>query len=455
MKNRKTLLMIVLSLLIAAFLLTACSSDAATEAPAEPVPTEGAADPVAPTAEKPTAEPVDVMPTAAPDEATLTATENVRVRSGPGQEYPIYAKLDGGQTAKLVGISADSTYYAIEIPLVAPNTGWVDANFAEVSGAEDLPVIEAPPVPTSADFVGVQAGDPTIIADDAVFLHSGPGEQYPAYGVAEAGAKGRAIGISEDGNWWVVRVNPEIIGKGYVWVQKEFVSTENVGDDLPMIKTPPVPKFGDLPAPDPNGPYAIALDYLNVRFGPGTYYPVLIVAPPGDSAEITGVSTDGLWWQIRINAELSADERGWVQSFFVDAYNTDNLPIAENPPLPPLNPDVPEGALSCILISQTPEDGTVFEAGTPFDMLWELQNVGEETWAAADSVIAKIGVEVDQPLSAVDSLPLTQDVATEGTYVVAVPMTAPDTAGQFGEYWVITQGEETLCYFYNVIRVEE
>jgi len=142
MKNRKSLLMLVLSLFIAVMLLTACSSGEPTETPAEPAPTEGTADNM-----EPTAEAMDVMPTAAPGEATLTAKENVRVRSGPSQQYPIYAKLAGGETAKLLGVSADGTYYAIEVPVVAPNTGWVDANFAEVSGAEDLPQRHPSPPP--------------------------------------------------------------------------------------------------------------------------------------------------------------------------------------------------------------------------------------------------------------------------------------------------------------------
>jgi hypothetical protein len=34
-------------------------------------------------------------------------------------------------------------------------------------------------------------------------------------------------------------------------------------------------------------------------------------------------------------------------------------------------------------------------------------------------------------------------------------MVAPDFAGEFGEYWIITQGDVTVCDFYNIIQVEE
>jgi uncharacterized protein YraI len=445
--------------MIIAMLLAACSSGEATEAPVEPTAVQAETDPE-PTAEvvEPTAEPVAILPTAAPDEASLTAKENVRVRSGPSQQYPIYKKMAGGETAKLLGMSADGAYYAVDVPLVAPNTGWVDANFADVSGADNLPVLEAPPVPPTSAFVGVQEGDPTIIASDAIFVNTGPGEQYPAYGIVEAGSKGLAIGVSEDGDWWVVRINPEIVGEGHGWVQKEFVTTENVGDDLPVIQTPPLPETGQLPPPDTNGPYAVATDYINVRSGPGTNYTVLGFAAPTASGEISGKSADGQWWQVKVGSVFSEDGLGWVHGAYVKVFNVENVPVVEAPPVPsdpPTNPDGPQGSYSCILVSQSPLDETVFQASEAFEMSWEVQNIGEATWAATDSVAIKVGAVVDQPLSTVDTLPLTTDVATGENYIVTVPMTAPSFAGQFGEYWTIMLGEETVCYFYNVIQVQE
>ena len=395
MKNRKSILMVVLSMLVIALFLVACSSGDATETPAEPT-AEIAAEVVEPTAEvvEPTAEPVDILPTAAPEEATLTARENVRVRSGPSQQYPIYTKMVGGETAKLLGVSADGTYYAVDVPVVAPNTGWVDANFADVSGVEGLPVIKSPPVPPTSAFVGVQEGDPTIIAADAVFVNTGPGEQYPAYGIVEAGSKGLAIGVSEDGLWWVVRINPEIVGDGYGWVQKEFVTTENVGDDLTVIKNPPLPETGQLPPPDTNGPYAIAADYINVRSGPGTNYPVLGYAAPTASAEVSGKSADGQWWQVKVSTVFSADGFAWVHGAYVNVFNVENVPVVEAPPVssvPPTNPEIPEGSYFCVLVSQDPLDETVLEAGETFNMSWEVQNIGEATWTAADAAACESG----------------------------------------------------------------
>ena len=448
MKNRGFFLFFIVGLLFGALLLSACSSEEPTEAPTEAVE---------PTAEleEPTAEPVDILPTAEQGEPTLTANENVRVRSGPSQQYPIYSKLAGGDTAKLLGISADSTYYAIEVPIVAPNTGWVDANFATISNAADLPVLEAPPVPPTSDFVGPEEGDPTLVAADAVFVRSGPGDQYPAYGIAEAGSKGLAIGVSEDGDWWVVRINPEIVGAGYGWVLKEFVTTENIDEPLAVISTPPVPTTGTLPAPDPNGPYGIANAYINVRSGPGLNYPALVVAAPGASAEISGKSADNAWWQVKVSTDFSADGFAWVHAAYVVAFNVENVPVVEAPAPPTTNPNPPEGGYSCLLVAQSPVDGTVMETGQAFDMVWTVQNAGEGTWTVADTVITKVTATLEQPLSSIDTLDLAADVIPGATYDVTVPMVAPDFAGEFGEYWIITQGDVTVCDFYNIIQVEE
>ena len=38
-------------------------------------------------------------------------------------------------------------------------------------------------------------------------MRSGPGLQYPSYGVVQPGLSAEILGRSEDGSWWVVRVN--------------------------------------------------------------------------------------------------------------------------------------------------------------------------------------------------------------------------------------------------------
>jgi uncharacterized protein YraI len=459
MKNQKSVLMVLLSLMLAALLLVGCSSGDATEAPTEPeVATEA---PAAPPAEEiapdegAADEAVTILPQPGDGDLALTAKANVNVRSGPSQQYPVYGVLAGGQSAKLIGISEDGTYYAVEFPLGANGVAWIDAQFATVPENVNLSQVAAPPIPPTSSFVPPQAGDPQIIARQEVYVRSGPGTNYPAYGIATDGARGLAIGVSEDGNWWAVRINPDMVGVGHGWVAASLVDEENIPENPTVIKAPVEPEYIVPPPPAEGAPAATAADFVNVRSGPGTNYPALFVAAPGATGEISGKSADGSWWQVKVSTQYAVDGLAWVSAAYVTTQNTENVPVVEAPPAPPTNPNPPAGSYSCILVSQFPVDGTVVKTGMAFDMSWEVQNVGAETWTKNDTVISKVGAIVDQPLSSVDAMELTQKVDPGSTYLVTVPMTSPDIAGQFGEYWMITLGEEMVCYFYNVIQVQE
>ncbi len=86
------------------------------------------------------------------------------------------------------------------------------------------------------------------------------------------------------------------------------------------------------PTPGSSQPLAAARTDLNVRGGPGTGYPVLGILRYGQTANITGVSSDGGWWQIEFSGV--ADGRGWVASTYVSAQNTGNVPVVQAPSLP-------------------------------------------------------------------------------------------------------------------------
>jgi uncharacterized protein YraI len=85
-------------------------------------------------------------------------------------------------------------------------------------------------------------------------------------------------------------------------------------------------------APGPNIPAGTATAHVNIRGGPGTSYPILGLLEAGQSVEITGVSPDGGWWQMRFAA--AADERGWVSAAYISARNTENVPVVKPPALP-------------------------------------------------------------------------------------------------------------------------
>jgi uncharacterized protein YraI len=86
------------------------------------------------------------------------------------------------------------------------------------------------------------------------------------------------------------------------------------------------------PTSQPGVPLVVTATDLNVRSGPGTNYSVLGLLKAGQSAEITGVSPDRQWWQIRFGG--AADGRGWLAARYVTAQNTANVPVVQPPPAP-------------------------------------------------------------------------------------------------------------------------
>jgi len=401
--------------------------------------------------------PVAVVPTAAPGGPSATANYNTTIYSGPGENYVVYATFLGGQTATVVGKSEDGLWWAISVPVAATGSGWVDAAWVTVSNADSVPVLPTPPVPPTVEMVPPGPTDPQAMALANVYLRSGPATNYPAYGIAPAGASGRVIGKSEDGLWWVVRLNPENVGAGYGWVMAQYTQASNV-EGVQTIQNPDTYTVVP-PAPPPSGvPAAMAVEYVNVRTGPGTTYPVLGVASPGASAEVSGKSADGAWWQVVIPAQYSSSGYGWVSADYVVTQNTDSVPVVDAPPPPPTvettPPPAPASGTGCVLVSQSPADGTVYPAGSGFSATWVLQNTGSTKWDQSEVDVRYVGAAANIPLhQGSDVYDLAATVQPGDTYNFSVSMIAPYDAGTYGEMWEVGMGSQVFCQFYMYINV--
>lgn len=445
------------------------SAPPATQAPPPTaVPTE------TPTPPGPTPDPnipVAVFPTPAAGEPAAIANYNTVIFSGPGISYVVYAALLGGKTAKVVGKSEDGLWWAISVPVAPTGAGWVSAGWVTVKGVDTVPVLPTPPVPPTTELVPPGASDPQLVVLANAYVRTGPAINYPAYGIAQAGATGRVIGKSEDGLWWVVRLNPEKIGAGYGWVEGAYTQASNV-DNIQTIQNPTGYQTEPPPPPPSAGvPVATTIDYVNVRSGPGTNYQVLVAAPPNASAEVTGKSSDSAWWQVKISTTYSADGLGWVSADWVITQNTSAVPVVAAPPAPPTPPPseatppptaeattaVPPpatGTPSCVLVSQDPADGTVFNPGTSFNTTWVLQNTGTGNWEAGEVDIRYIAAQNNILLhQGSDFYDLTNTVAPGMTYNFTVPMISPFDTGSYGELWQVAWGGSLLCEFYVYISV--
>ncbi len=476
--TQKPILIGVMLLAALSLVLSACATPAPTAAPVAPtqdvgsIQTQSAQTVVADMTQKapppatataapsgPTPNPsipVAVVPTADPSGPSAVANFNTVIYSGPGTNYVVYGAFLGSQTAVVVGRSEDGQWWAINVPVAPDGNGWVAATAVTVTNANNVATLPTPPVPPTTEMVAPGATDPQATTIANTFVRSGPANNYPAYGIAEAGSTGLVIGRSEDGQWWVVRLNPANVGVGYGWVSAQYVTTANTAG-VQTIQNPDTYTVAAPPPPASGAATGTATEYVNVRSGPGTNYPVLVVAPPGSTGEITGKSSDGAWWQFKISTEYSSTGFGWASASYVIPQGTENVPVVEAPPAPPTVAATavpPASGMSCALVSQTPADGTTYTIDTPFTTTWVLQNTGSSAWDQNNVDITYVGAYNNVQIhTGSDVYDLTSNVNAGATYNFSVSMIAPFNAGQYGEMWQLQQGDQVLCQFYVYITV--
>lgn len=88
-----------------------------------------------------------IAPTAEPGIAMVTAISNAPLYAGPGTVYPTVGTILAGQTAEVVGSSADRSWWVVRFPAAASGQGWVTASLVEASNTGNVPVVAPPPTP--------------------------------------------------------------------------------------------------------------------------------------------------------------------------------------------------------------------------------------------------------------------------------------------------------------------
>jgi Tol biopolymer transport system component len=141
----------------------------------------------------------------------------------------------------------------------------------------------------------------------------------------------------------------------------------------------------DLDPAEAEGARGVVLAPLgvNVRIGPGTDFPILGVARQGLEGEIVGVSEDGEWWVARVPS--APNEQGWVAAAYIEATNTDGVPVISAPPLPEQTAAIQEGtpyqvAQGTILYSAS----RVLQEG---NRVYELEDIYAVPAAGGDAVL--------------------------------------------------------------------
>jgi len=251
-----------------------------------------------------------------PGSALLHPTNNISILDGPGDQYQVIAFLEKDQTARIVGVSQDKNWWAIELPYFSIGRGWVSTEKVQVENAENVQIV-LQETATPSD-VKENGNDATVMAIANVNVRSGPDTRFMKIGNIKKGRTAEVLGVSEDRYWWLIKLPDTKNVQG--WISRDYVVARNA-DNVPVVG----PASAAEQTLAPGSPYLVAVMGVNVRAGPDITYAIVGQLTQGQLAEIVGTTRDGLWWQIKYPATDS--DTGWVAAAYVKAENTGSVPV--------------------------------------------------------------------------------------------------------------------------------
>jgi hypothetical protein len=85
------------------------------------------------------------------DRPSVTVKVSLRVRAGPGTNYPQVGSLSPDTTVTVTGRNADGSWWQISYPRGPGGKGWISASpsYGTAQNTQNVPAVEAPPVPTT------------------------------------------------------------------------------------------------------------------------------------------------------------------------------------------------------------------------------------------------------------------------------------------------------------------
>lgn len=179
-----------------------------------------------------------VPPTNAPQ---ATFLEAATLRSGPTLEFPVYGVAPTGARVEVLGRSEDDEWWAVRMPLdfAKDGTGWVSKLYANATNVGGVPEIKTPKLPNKITSAAPGSGAPALITREPLNVRKGPGNDYESLGYVPNGSVLGVIGVSPDGEHYVINIPKAIDQSGQGWVPSRYVRAENA-DKVPVVQ-PPAP----------------------------------------------------------------------------------------------------------------------------------------------------------------------------------------------------------------------
>lgn len=240
-------------LLSAAALLAACG-------PAEPPPPTPTDTPLFVTATLPPTFTPRPSPTLAPPTNTPPVepvegqtTTQLNVRSAPSAASENLGTVTIFSKVAIVGRDADGEWWMIQFPESPTGVGWITANYVQVSGDPDVPVIGADPQQQPQPAQSSAGTSPSATVIETVNVRSGPGTDYNAVGTVQAGQQVTLTAKDAFGTWLQIAYPGGPDGRG--WISAAFLQPEGL-EGLPIVGESGQVIGTGTPAPQPAGPTA-------------------------------------------------------------------------------------------------------------------------------------------------------------------------------------------------------
>ncbi len=171
----------------------------------------------------------------------VTMLEAATLRSGPTIEFPVYGVAPTGSRAEVLGKSEDDEWWAVRVPIDFSKDGlaWVPKLYTNAVNAGNVPEIKTPELPKNITPAAPASGAPSLVTREPLNVRTGPGNDYPSLGRIPIGSILGVVGVSPDGEHYVVNIPREVYQGGQGWIPSRYVRAENVSN-VPVVQPPPL-----------------------------------------------------------------------------------------------------------------------------------------------------------------------------------------------------------------------
>ncbi len=213
-------------------------------------------------------------------ESATVNTSSLRLRSGPGTDYPIIAVMSQGESVTILEGPTNGWYKA----QYKSSTGWASAEYLTLGGSG-----------TTTPPPGGTSGGTATVNTSSLRLRNGPGTSYA---VLTTMSQGESVTIvSGPSNGWY-----QVTYKGTTgWASGDYLSLGGGSGTT----TPP-------PTSTPTGATTatVDVDQLNLRSAPNTTSSILARMLYGETVKI--VSSSGAWYQVTYGSTT-----GWAYGSYL------------------------------------------------------------------------------------------------------------------------------------------